>query len=577
MKIALVSSTPVPPAFGGMDRLLEGLHATLARHHPTDLVTLPVDERSTEGVLRGYYDFHHLDLSAYDAVISCKAPAFMLRHPVHVVYLPHRLRVFYDRWEGGDEARARLRRLIHWMDSHALAPARVPHLFTIGQTVSDRLLRWGGIRSTPVRLPSTLPPPPAPLPGEHFLAPGRLHPWKRFDLLIRAFRASGSPLPLVIAGAGPQEPELRARAAGDSRIRFTGPVDDDTLRDLYARAAAILFTPVHEDLGLITIEGWGAGKPVLTLADSGEPAYMVTPGATGWICEPDPAAIAARIDAIAADPTALEAMQPACLAAAAVITWEGVADRLLAAVDATRRERRAPAAASATGAAALPSADRPIRLLVTDNQIIDPPVGGGRIRIWELYRHLPDDFTTIYLGTHDHPGPAFRDQWLAPNFREIVMPLTTVHFKHHEIFRRLTGGDATVDVTIPVLLGRASPRYHALLAQLLPQADILVCAHPWMFPFLPARPGLPRVYDSQNCEAALKRPLLGRTLAGRWLARRVEAVERRAVRETGLTLACSPADAAEFRRRYHVSLDRILEIPNGVDCEAIRPAPPELR
>ena len=38
-----------------------------------------------------------------------------------------------------------------------------------------------------------------------------------------------------------------------------------------------------------------------------------------------------------------------------------------------------------------------------------PPVGGGRIRIWELYRHLPDDFTTLYIGAHDHPGPQFRD------------------------------------------------------------------------------------------------------------------------------------------------------------------------
>ncbi|MBI1784313.1 hypothetical protein HYR69_04140, partial [Candidatus Sumerlaeota bacterium] len=78
MKIALLSPTPVPPTFGGMDRLLEGLAEALRQHHPTDLVTIPCDERSREGVLKGYYDFYHLDLSAYDRVISYKAPAYMV-------------------------------------------------------------------------------------------------------------------------------------------------------------------------------------------------------------------------------------------------------------------------------------------------------------------------------------------------------------------------------------------------------------------------------------------------------------------------------------------------------------------
>ena len=215
--------------------------------------------------------------------------------------------------------------------------------------------------------------------------------------------------------------------------------------------------------------------------------------------------------------------------------------------------------------------DDRIRLLVTDNQIIDPPVGGGRLRIWELYRHLPADFVTIYVGTHDHPGPVYRDRWLAPNFREIIMPLTMVHFKAHGLWRRLTRGDATVDVTIPLLLGLCSPRYRRLIDTCLPGVDALVYAHPWMFPFLPARLAIPRIYDSQNCEGVLKRTLLDRTIAGRYLARRVVETEGAAARAADRVLVVTEQDAAQFRELYGIAASRLVSVPNGVDCSRIRP------
>jgi glycosyltransferase involved in cell wall biosynthesis len=582
MNVALLSSRPVPLAYGGMDRLLDGLHKALAERHPTDLIQLDVDERDENGVLRGYYDFYNLDLHDFDLVFTTKAPSFMIRHPAHVPYVPHRIRVFYDRYEPRGPEFARLRRLIHWMDAWALSPERAPEIFAISQTVCDRLMRWGGRKATPLHTPTTFRPDP-PRPGEHFLSVGRLHPWKRVDLLIRAVLASRADAPLVIVGAGPQEPELRAVAGGDPRIRFAGPVDEAQLRDLYARSLAVLFPPLNEDLGLIAWEAFLSGKPVVTTLDAGEPALIVEDAKTGWICEPTPQAIAGRLEAIVAGRDRLDAMIEACRAAVAPVTWDRVADTLLAAgrrrLDQTTRRSAIPvtnAAKSTTPTHIASDADR-IRLLVTDNQIVDPPVGGGRIRIWELYRHLPDDFVTTYVGTHDHPGPLARDQWLARNFREIIMPLTVLHFKMHEIWRRLTAGDATVDVTIPLLLGRCSPRYMRLIREHAECADLLIAAHPWMTPFLPRIDGLPLVYDSQNCEAAVKASLLGRTLAGRWLARRVAAVERAAVERAALTLACSNADAEQFVARYGASPHRIVPVPNGVDCERIRPGTPDDR
>ena len=44
--------------------------------------------------------FDALDLAGYDLVISSKYPAWMIRHPRHVVYMAHPLRGLYDTYAG---------------------------------------------------------------------------------------------------------------------------------------------------------------------------------------------------------------------------------------------------------------------------------------------------------------------------------------------------------------------------------------------------------------------------------------------------------------------------------------------
>jgi hypothetical protein len=47
-----------------------------------------------------------------------------------------------------------------------------------------------------------------------------------------------------------------------------------------------------------------------------------------------------------------------------------------------------------------------MKILVTDNQILNPPIGGGRVRIYELYKNFdPSAFDITYLGTFDWLGP----------------------------------------------------------------------------------------------------------------------------------------------------------------------------
>jgi len=135
---------------------------------------------------------------------------------------------------------------------------------------------------------------------------------------------------IVVTGTGEDEAAIRAAAAGLAHVRFTGHIADEALAALYAEAIAVLYCPLREDFGLVAVEAFARGKPVVTCTDSGEPARLVEHGASGWVVPPEPAAIAAALDAAAHDPAQAQVRGERGRAVAAAITWDRVCDRLLA-------------------------------------------------------------------------------------------------------------------------------------------------------------------------------------------------------------------------------------------------------
>lgn len=106
---------------------------------------------------------------------------------------------------------------------------------------------------------------------------GRLCSQKNQVLAVRAF-AAGAPADhhLVLAGAatdhGYQERiEREAHRLGvRDRVHVLGNLDAKTeVPDLYALARALLVTSSHEAFGLIVLEGWASGTPVLFPRHSG--------------------------------------------------------------------------------------------------------------------------------------------------------------------------------------------------------------------------------------------------------------------------------------------------------------------
>lgn len=112
----------------------------------------------------------------------------------------------------------------------------------------------------------------------YYVALSRLVPSKRFDLLIKAWDEIDAPLKIV--GDGPHKPDLEACAIGNENIEFTGRVSESRKRDLLQNAKASLFAAENEDFGIVPVESFAAGTPVLGVED-GYTQYQVKHGKNG--------------------------------------------------------------------------------------------------------------------------------------------------------------------------------------------------------------------------------------------------------------------------------------------------------
>lgn len=228
------------------------------------------------------------DLSDYDLVLS-SASSFakgVITDPktLHVCYLHSPTRYLWnDTHRYVDELRySRLiRALIPFSLTRIrmwdrLAADRVDEFIANSKEVQRRIRKYYQRSSTVIYPPVEVNRfRPVSQVGNYYLTGGRLVPYKRFDLAIRAFNRLG--LPLKIFGAGSAEKDLRTMAKPN--IEFVGRLDDTAMSDLYSHCLAFL-NPQEEDFGITVIEAMAAGRPVIAYAAGGA-LETVQPGKTG--------------------------------------------------------------------------------------------------------------------------------------------------------------------------------------------------------------------------------------------------------------------------------------------------------
>ena len=148
---------------------------------------------------------------------------------------------------------------------------------------------------------------PAEAVGDYFLIGGRLAPYKRVDMAIRACLKLGSRL--KIFGDGVDRRRLEKIARGDARVEFLGRVDEAKKAELYRHCRAFL-NPQEEDFGITVVEAMAAGRPVIAYGRGGA-AETVVDGKTGLLfTDQTEAALAEaikRFENIGFDPAAIRA------------------------------------------------------------------------------------------------------------------------------------------------------------------------------------------------------------------------------------------------------------------------------
>ena len=337
-----VCAVQAPFVTGGAEILVSELTSELRkRGYQVDVVNVPFKWYPVRDVVKQALIWRMMEVTEsngmpVDMVITTKFPSYLVRHPVKITWLFHQHREVYDLYGTDycsftdDPEEQEIRQTIIRMDNKTLRESR--GIYTISKNVSARLERFNGIGSTP------LYPPPHFAGryrcgefGDYALYAGRLDPLKRCNLLVEAFQHVDPPARLIIAGRGPQLENLQRQAERlglKDRIEFPGFVPEETLLDLYAGSFAVLYAPIDEDYGYVTVEAFLSGKPVVTCTDSGGTLEFVEDGVSGYVVDPEPQAMADVVNRLYKDRRKARELGAAGSPRVEGIVWDRVIDAL---------------------------------------------------------------------------------------------------------------------------------------------------------------------------------------------------------------------------------------------------------
>ena len=124
---------------------------------------------------------------------------------------------------------------------------------------------------------------------------------KRQRLLVAAARFMKTDTKIYLAGKGSENEvgyikALISKYRLENRVKILGYITEEEKLDYYANCLGVYFGAYDEDYGYVTLEAFFSKKPVIVHKDSGGPLEFVDHGKNGFALEPDPKAIAAKID-----------------------------------------------------------------------------------------------------------------------------------------------------------------------------------------------------------------------------------------------------------------------------------------
>ncbi|OGZ60613.1 MAG: glycosyl transferase [Candidatus Spechtbacteria bacterium RIFCSPLOWO2_01_FULL_43_12] len=296
MKVALVHDYLVQ--YGGAERVLEEFAYMFPK---APIYTLVYDEKATGSAFKGRdirtsflqkipkrvstYRFFPLlmpmavesfDLTDYDLVISSSASfakGIITREgSLHISYCHSPMRyawLDYKKIAGDSLYPSYLEKFIPlimpymrvWDRQSAQRP---DHILTNSNFIRRKLKKYYSREAHVIYPPLNFNKFYISAPKDYFLIVGRMVPYKRFDIAIKAF--NDLKLPLKVVGSGPEYKNLKSMAGPN--IEFLGLVSEKDLAKYYSEARAFIF-PQEEDFGITALESMASGRPVIAYGRGG--------------------------------------------------------------------------------------------------------------------------------------------------------------------------------------------------------------------------------------------------------------------------------------------------------------------
>jgi glycosyltransferase involved in cell wall biosynthesis len=218
------------------------------------------------------------DLSGYDLILSSSSSVAkgVLSHSdqLHVCYCHTPMRYAWDlhhqymRESGLDRKPSGIlaKGILHYIRMWDLGTAgRVDHFVANSRYVAARIRKIYSREADVINPPVDVSRIPLRAAKEDFyVTVSRLVPYKKVDLIVRAFTEMGKPL--VVIGAGPDMAKVKALAGPN--IQLLGYQEDAAVFEWVGRARAFLFA-ADEDFGISPLEANACGTPVIFYGKGG--------------------------------------------------------------------------------------------------------------------------------------------------------------------------------------------------------------------------------------------------------------------------------------------------------------------
>jgi len=245
----------------------------------SSLVKIPLSKRFyRQYILFLPFAAEQFDLSEYDLVISSShsvAKGVITRSDqLHISYCHTPMRYVWDlyhlylRQMGLTKGiKGNIVRLIfHYVRMwDYLASKRVDLFVANSKYIAKRIRKHYGREAAVIYPPvDTERFMPSHRREDYFITVSHLVPYKRVDLIVRAF--SKMKLPLLVIGDGPDMRKIKAISAPN--VELLGRLPDHEVAEYMSKAKAFVYA-AEEDFGIVPVEAQAAGVPVIAFGKGG--------------------------------------------------------------------------------------------------------------------------------------------------------------------------------------------------------------------------------------------------------------------------------------------------------------------